>query len=147
MSKASSVMSEVLTLVSSTLGANYSQHVRGFDIETLPVHQLENRYSAIFEEISEDGAKVVGRLVVSRNLVLTVTYRTFQSANDSKSGSVLSTIYTNEEALMLAIRTNQFSGAMGQVLEVVDSAIEPFAAENESFLKNVIRFRIRYYIN
>lgn len=147
MNKASGIITQTLTLISNTLGATYAQHVRSFAIESLPAHGLENRYSVRFEEITEDEAKIIGKLVVSRNLVLTITYRTFQSANDSKADAIVSMAYANEEALMLAIRTNQFtSGVHGQVLAVEGSTIEPFLADNESFIKNEIRFRIRYAV-
>lgn len=148
MSAAGDIMTGILSQVNGALPASYDQHPRNFDLTTLPAHLLENRYSAIYEEATEDDAsKVVGKLTIFRNVLVTITYRTFQIASDSKANTLLSTIYTNEEAVWNALRTYTLVSPHMQIPSLVDSVISLFNNEGESFFKNEIRMRVRYFAN
>jgi len=147
MSESGDVLTEVLAVLAARLGGSYSQHPRSYDLATLSATQLENRYSCIFDTATEDAALVVGKLVITRNIIVSITYRTFQHGNDSKANTVLTTVYNNEQIVWLALRNYGFTSATGQILSLVDSEIEMFNNENESFLRNIIRLRCRYYAN
>lgn len=147
MSESGDVLTEVLAVLATSLGGSYSQHPRNYDLQTLPATMLENRYSVVFDTATEDAALIVGKLVITRNIVVSITYRTFQHGNDSKANTLLTTVYNKEEALWLALRNYGFTTASGQILSLVDSEIEMFNNENESFLRNIIRMRIRYLAN
>lgn len=148
MSVNGTIMTAVLSRVSGALPGGYAQHPRNYDLNTLAANELENRYSAIFEGASEDDvSKVVGKLTIFRNVLVTLTYRTFQLASDSKANTLLSTIYTNEEAVWLALRTYTLVSPHMQILSLVDSEISLFNNEGESYFKNEIRMRIRYFAN
>jgi len=145
-SVANAVLTEIVGRVSTQLGATFSEHTRAYDLDTLPSQELENGYSAIFEDAIEDVAKCVGKLRLTRTIIISVTYRTYTMATDNKIKTKLETVYDNEEAITLDLRDVALSSAQGRVLDSDSSTVRLFNVAEESYILNEIRFRCFYEV-
>lgn len=145
-SVANAVLTEILGRVSTQLGSSYSEHSRAYELTTLPSRELENGYSAIFDDAFEDVAQCVSKLRLTRTVIVSVTYRTYTTATDNKIKTKLETVYQNEEDITLDLRDYSLSSAQGRVLDLDSSTVRLFDVAEESYIINEIRFRCFYEV-
>lgn len=147
MSVAGNVIDEVETKVASVLGGDFRELPRGFDIETIDAHRLENGYKAIFNEgdtASEDIGVEICRVTMTRIITVHVTHRTFSTQVDDKTDTVYRTALDHEQSLILGLRDLGLTTVTGGVRDVVSADIQRFVNDGEHFLRNEIRFTTFY---
>ena len=146
MSAANDVLTEILARVSTQLGSTFSEHTRAFDIESLSNRELENGYSATFDDATEDTALELNRLVLTRTLTINITYRTFATNTDNKTKTVQATALTNEENIIKDLRDFALTTVSGSVQTLETSSLRVFFTNEDTFLLNEIKFKTFYRI-
>lgn len=144
MSAAEDHLNEVITRVSTVLGSSFTEHTRSFDIESLSAHELDNGYSAIFQDGSEDVGQKLDQLVVTRPVVITITYRTFSHSGDNKTKTKYGTVLDNEESLLNDLRLRALTN--GRILEMISTNVTTFINEQDAFLFNEIVMNTFYQV-
>jgi hypothetical protein len=144
MSASQTQLTEIITRVSTVLGATFTEHTRGFDIPSLDSNELENGYSVIYQDASEDVGQKLSQLVVTRPVIISITYRTFAHAKDNKTKSVYSTVLENEEDIVFDLRTRALTN--GRLLDMISMNVSTLAIEGDSFLLNEIVMNTFYNV-
>ncbi len=138
-------LDNVNTRLSTVLGSTFSEHPRAYELETLSSQQLEDSYSSLFIEGSEEVGKELDRMVITRPILISVTYRTYSHSLDDKTKVKEDTALVNEEAIINDLRTTTL--ANGTILDMIATEIRTFIAGDDTFLINEITMQSFYRIS
>lgn len=144
MSVANDLLTDVLSKVSNQLGATFRELPDLFSTDDLSSRELENGYSAILLDGEEDN-QIIGQVTMKRRLVIKISYRTYTTPSGSRTKTVLSTLYTNEEALLnLFLRYNTKPAGFLAMLDQASTDVETYDGEDDKFLINTLTFNATY---
>jgi hypothetical protein len=145
MSVAGGILTDVLSKLSTLLGATYRELPNLFSLEQASSRQLENGYSAILLDGDNNQHQLTSNHTITRQLVIKVSYRTYTRQDSSRTKTVLATLYTNEEAIINKITTypSPPSGFV-QVVDPVSTSIETMVGDEDSYLINTMKFNVVY---
>jgi len=143
-SNATSIFNAARALVGDTLGASYREHPNIMEYTELDSRSLDGGYAVILLDITERNPQV-NDLFIQRKLRVTVTHRTYASVDATKVISKLQTVYDKESELIDELRcwVDQSIGLI-KIVPNVETTVETFEEEEDSFIVNVLNFDMIY---
>lgn len=145
MSVANDLLTDVLSKLGTQLGATFRELPDLFNEKELSNRELENGYSAILLGGNNGTNQVIGQVTITRQLVIKITYRTYTNPTGSRTKTVLSTLYSNEEAIIdLFLKYPNKPTGFIAMLDDVDTDVETLDGEDDKFLVNTITFNAHY---
>ncbi len=145
--KATTVLNEVLDRMNTVLGSTFTEHSNAYELESLSGRELENGYSCVIEDATEEVAQQLQVLRLTRTLVCSITYKTYSTATDNKTKTKQDTVLTNEEAIINDLRLRALTGAApGRILTLDGSSVRVITSDNDAFLINEIRLKCFYTV-
>ncbi len=141
----SGILTDVLSKLSSTLGATFREIPDLFNLHKESTRALENGYSAILTEANNDNNKSISYTTLKRQLIIKISYRTFTRPDGNRTKTVLTTLYNNEETIInkFLLYPSKPTGLIG-VIDPVETTVETLTNDEDDFLINTIKFNVVY---
>ena len=146
MSVAGDILTDVLSKLSTQLGATFREMPDLFSVENLSSRELENTYAAILLDGSNDENQNTSFITFTRNLEIKISYRSYSRvASGANAKTKLATLFTNEEALITYFLAwpSKPTGLVA-VIDPVKTKVEPKTIGDDSYLINTINLNIMY---
>lgn len=144
MSNAASIFNASITKLETLLGATYKRHENFFDYNEQSTVKLDNGFSIIMLD-AEEKSPQANTIFLERQLKVSVTHRTFASADAGKVITKLATVYDKEQAIIDDFRVwRDTSIGLIAALPKTNTKIEQLFDGEDSFIVNTITFVIIY---